>query len=177
MAYEKPTGPRKWPIYNRKIYPPQLPGEDQRPAFVCHWRANIKYSPWKMWYVASMIRGMSIEEALKQLSFVNKKGAVQVREVLLEAQQLALEQHNVEYKTNLWVAESFCTKGHVQRGIRRHAKSRIGIVEYFHTHYFVRLEEGPPPLFYHPEQEPRTTDRLLADWIEEMRQRRIPGSF
>lgn len=47
--------------------------------FVCHWRANIKYSPWKMWYVASMIRGMSIEEALKQLSFVNKKGAVQVR--------------------------------------------------------------------------------------------------
>ena len=34
MAYEKPTGPRKWPIYNRKIYPPQLPGEDQRPAVI-----------------------------------------------------------------------------------------------------------------------------------------------
>ena len=36
---------------------------------------NIKYSPFKMWYVASMIRGMSIDEALKQLSFVNNKGA------------------------------------------------------------------------------------------------------
>ena len=51
-----------------------------------------------MWYVASMIRGMSIDEALKQLSFVNKKGAVHVKEVLLEAQKLAVEKNNVEFK-------------------------------------------------------------------------------
>ena len=64
-----------------------------------------------MWYVASMIRGMSIEEALKQLTFVDKQGAVHVKEVLLEAQKMAVEQHNVEYPSNLWVAESFTTKG------------------------------------------------------------------
>lgn len=40
------------------------------------------------------------------------------------------------------VAESFVTKGQVIKGMRRHGRARFGIVEYFHCHYFVRLEEG-----------------------------------
>lgn len=58
-----------------------------------------------MWYVASLIRGMSIDEAIRQLSFVSKKGAGPVKESLLEAQELAVKRHNVEYKSNLWVGE------------------------------------------------------------------------
>jgi large subunit ribosomal protein L22 len=58
-----------------------------------------------MWYIASFVRGMSVEEALKQLSFVPKKGAVSVRETILEAQQLAVDKHNVEFKSNLWVGK------------------------------------------------------------------------
>lgn len=130
-----------------------------------------------MWYVASMIRGMSIDEALKQLSFVNKKGAVHVKEVLLEAQKLAVEQHNVEYKSNLWVAESFCGKGVVMKGVRRHAKARLGIISYFHCHYFVRLEEGPPPKHFYFETVPKTTGTLLTEWVDEMRRRKIPSSL
>ena len=130
-----------------------------------------------MWYVASMIRGMSIDEAIKQLTFVNKKGALHVKEVLLEAQKLAVEKHHVEYKSNLWVAESFTTKGLVMKGIRRHAKARLGIVHYFHCHYFVRLEEGPPPKHFYLEKIPQTTNTLLTEWVAEMRQRRIPGSL
>jgi large subunit ribosomal protein L22 len=130
-----------------------------------------------MWYVASMIRGMSIDEALKQLSYVNKKGAVEVREVLLEAQKLAVEQHNVEFKSNLWVAESFCTKGLVFKGLRRHARSRLGIVRYFHCHYFVRLEEGPPPEHYYLDTIPKSTETHLAEWMNEIRHRNIPGSL
>lgn len=68
-------------------------------------RTNIKYSPWKMWYIASMVRGMTVDEAVKQLSFVLKKGAVAVKETILEAQQMAVEQHNVEFKSNLWVGK------------------------------------------------------------------------
>lgn len=154
MPYNPPKGPRKWPIYNKKIFAPQLPGEERRPAYVCHMRTNIKYSPFKMWYVASMIRGMSVDEAIKQLSFVNKQGAVHVKEVLLEAQKLAVEKHNVEFKSNLWVAESFATKGLVMKGIRRHAKGRVGLVHYFHCHYFVRLEEGSPPAHFFFETAP-----------------------
>lgn len=32
VAYNPPQGPKKWPIYNKKIFPPQLPGEERRPA-------------------------------------------------------------------------------------------------------------------------------------------------
>lgn len=58
-----------------------------------------------MWYIASFIRGMSIDEALKQLSFVLKKGAGDIKQALLEAQELAVRDHNVEFKSNLWVGE------------------------------------------------------------------------
>jgi large subunit ribosomal protein L22 len=68
-------------------------------------RTNIKYSPWKMWYIACMVRGMTVDEAVKQLSFVLKKGATPVRETILEAQQMAVEQHNVEFRSNLWVCK------------------------------------------------------------------------
>lgn len=72
---------------------------------MCHQKANIKYSPKKLWYIASFIRGMTVDEAIKQLSFVNKKGAVFVKEAILEAQEKAVTQHNVEYKSNLWIGK------------------------------------------------------------------------
>lgn len=70
-------------------------------------RTNIKYSPDKMWYIAAFVRGMSVDEALKQLNFVLKKGATDVKETILEAQQMAVERHNVEYKSNLWIGKIF----------------------------------------------------------------------
>lgn len=58
-----------------------------------------------MWYVAVFIRGMTIDEALRQLSFCHKKGASFVRETILEAQEMAVKEHNVEFKSNLWIGE------------------------------------------------------------------------
>lgn len=58
-----------------------------------------------MWYIATFVRGMSVDEAIKQLSFVLKKGASPVKEAILEAQELAVKRHNVEFKTNLWVGK------------------------------------------------------------------------
>lgn len=113
-----------------------------------------------MWYIASLVRGMSVDEAIRQLKFVNKKGAIHVREVIEEAKELAVKEHNVEFGSNMWVgklynlkemgccykivlvAESFVSKGQVIKGMRRHGRARFGIVQYFHCHYFVRLEEG-----------------------------------
>lgn len=59
-----------------------------------------------MWYVAVFIRGMTIDEALRQLSFCRKKGASYVRDTILEAQEMAIARHNVEFKTNLWIGKS-----------------------------------------------------------------------
>lgn len=56
-----------------------------------------------MWYIASFIRGMSVDEAIKQLKFVLKKGSVPVLEALEEAKQIASRDHNVEFPSNMWV--------------------------------------------------------------------------
>ncbi|KAK2583064.1 hypothetical protein KPH14_009097 [Odynerus spinipes] len=166
----------KWLNYNKTIFPIQSSEEERRPAYVCHMKANVKYSPKKMWYIAGFVRGMSVDEAVKQLSFMHKKGAVIVKETILEAQKLAVQEHNVEFKSNLWVAESFCGKGYVFKGIRRHAKSRIGIVKYRYCHYFVRLEEGKPPKNYYIPV-PETGEEKLEKWMEQMRMRKIPNSL
>lgn len=73
--------------------------------FVCHQKENLKYSPEKLWYVAVMVRGMTIDEAIRQMRFVSKKGALFVLDALLEAQEMAVKHHNVEFKSNLWVGK------------------------------------------------------------------------
>ncbi|KAG5324135.1 RM22 protein, partial [Acromyrmex heyeri] len=171
--YKTPT---RFLDYNKTVFPPQKPGEERRPAYVCHMKANIKYSPKKMWYIASFVRGMTVDEAVKQLSFMYKKGAEIAKEVILEAQRLAVEEHNVEFKSNLWVAESFSTKGIVIKGIRRHAKARMGVIHYRYCHYFVRLEEGPPPKHYYLPY-PKTGEELLNDWMKQLHMRKIPNSL
>lgn len=58
-----------------------------------------------MWYVACLIRGMPVDEAIKQLKFVLKKGAKDVREVLEEAKVMAAKENNVEFPSNMWVGK------------------------------------------------------------------------
>lgn len=178
---EEPVDPNRekeyhWLSYNKKFFPIQSPEEERRPAYVCHMKANVKYSPKKMWYVACFVRGMSVDEAIKQLSFIHKKGATIAKETILEAQQLAVAEHNVEFKSNLWVAESFCTKGYVLKGIRRHARGRLGKVHYKYCNYFVRLEEGKPPENYYLPA-PQTGEEKLEEWMRNMRMRKIPNSL
>ncbi|KAL6267429.1 hypothetical protein P5V15_000505 [Pogonomyrmex californicus] len=168
--------PKKFLNYNKTVFPPQKPDEERRPAYVCHMKANIKYSPKKMWYIASFVRGMSVDEAVKQLSFIHRKGAEIAKEIILEAQRMAVEEHNVEFKSNLWVAESFSTKGIVIKGLRRHARARKGIVHYRYCHYFVRLEEGSPPKHYFLPY-PKTGEELLDDWMKQMHLRKVPNSL
>ncbi|EPQ19241.1 39S ribosomal protein L22, mitochondrial [Myotis brandtii] len=56
-----------------------------------------------MWYLAKLIRGMSIDQALAQLEFSDKKGAQIIKEILLEAQEMAVRDHNVEFRSNLYI--------------------------------------------------------------------------
>nr|ABD36230.2 mitochondrial ribosomal protein L22 [Bombyx mori] len=176
LAWTKATAPKSFIQNNKKIYPPQQMDEPTRPALVCHQKTNIKYSPDKLGYVACLIRGMTVDEALKQLSLVNKKGALFVKEAVWEAQEMAIKDHNVEFKSNLGVAESFSGKGMVFKGIRRHARGRWGEVRYKYSHYFVRLEEGKPPTDYY-KRKPLLPSNQLQDWLEQMRRRKITNSY
>ncbi|KAK2170429.1 hypothetical protein LSH36_3g29035 [Paralvinella palmiformis] len=170
-----PSEPKAWPKYNDIIYPPQKEGEPPRPAEITHYRANVKCSQKKLWYVACMIRGMSIDEALKQLSFYKRKGAEIVKETLLEAQEIAVRDHNVEYKSNLWIADSTIGRARIVRGHRIRARNLPGTIHYRFSHYFVRLREGRPPEHYYPR--PMTGNEKMADYLKSLRERRVYHSL
>jgi large subunit ribosomal protein L22 len=170
----------RWPTFNDRIHPPILECEDGpeprqlRPAYICHMRPLIRYSPQKMWYIASMARGLTIDEAIKQMSFVYLKGAIPAREVLEEARQLAVAEHNVEFASNLWVAESFCTIGDTVKSVRKHARSKIGLIQHFYTNYYVRLEEGKPPKDYYEWKATKSPHEWLEDYVNKHREKTIP---
>lgn len=142
---------------------------------------------------------MSVDEAVKQLSLMKKKGSAIAKDVILEAQRMAIEEHNIEFKSNLWVgtyikitkyfhrnvlflfpfvavAESFATKGFVMKGMRRHGKGRTGKVHYRHSHYYVRLEEGKPPKNYYA-QVAKSSEEMLNDWMRMMHNRKVHSSL
>ncbi|XP_038055224.1 39S ribosomal protein L22, mitochondrial-like [Patiria miniata] len=135
----------KWERRNKKVYPPQKPGEPPRMAEVHYSRRQIKHSMRKMWYISKFVEGMMIDDALTQLQFIKKKSAQIAREVLLEAQEEAVKNHNVEFKSNLHIAKSFVAKGEYDHAMRIHAKGRFGILDLVYCHFYVCLKEGPPP--------------------------------
>ncbi|XP_039934460.1 large ribosomal subunit protein uL22m isoform X1 [Hirundo rustica] len=159
----------KWEKKNRIVYPPQLPGEPRRPAEIYHCRREIKYSKDKMWYLAKLIKGMSIDQALAQLEFSDKKGAKVIKEVLLEAQEMAVKKHNVEFKSNLHIAESQTGRGHYVKRVRCHGKGMFGMMKISRCHYFVKLVEGPPP----PPEPPRTGFDQAKEYVQQLRNRTL----
>lgn len=163
---------RKWEKKNLVVYPPQLPDQARRPAEVFHCRRHIKYSKDKMWYLAKLIKGMSVDQAVAQLQFNDKKGAQIMKEVLLEAQEMALKNHNVEFKSNLYVAESFSGKSQYLKRIRYHGRGMFGIMDKVYCHYFVKLVEGAPPA---PEE--RTSLHRAQEHVHKLKKRTIIHSL
>ena len=160
----------KWPNYNERIHKPD---GTYRPAYVCHMRGCVKYSPEKTSHVASLIRGMTIDEALKQLEFQKLKGSRIVTEVLEEAREMAINEHNFEHASNMWVAESFANQALIIKGMRRHARMRMGTIKYRYANYYVKLEEGKPPKNYYEWKAKKTPHEMLQDYITEHRNKRI----
>lgn len=164
--------PKRWPRYNEIKQPPQLdPKEEPRPATMYHYRENVKASPKKMWYVMKFIRGLSVDEAIKQCSFMPFKIAVMTAEILREAQVKAVKEHGFEYKSNMWVEDARCHKGLVIKGLRKHARMRFGVVNYFYSHVMLKLTEGEPPQdFYKPQKD---GNDHLKDYFDKLRSRKI----
>ncbi|XP_066833336.1 large ribosomal subunit protein uL22m isoform X1 [Anser cygnoides] len=133
----------KWEKKNRIVYPPQLPGEPRRPAEIYHCRRDIKYSRDKMWYLAKL--------------------------VLLEAQEMAVKNHNVEFKSNLHIAESLTGRGQYMKRIRYHGKGMFGIMKLVRCHYFVKLVEGPPP----PPEPRKTGFDQAKEYVQQLRNRTL----
>ena len=57
----------------------------------------VKYTSKKMWHVANLVKGLSVDEALKQLDSSNTKGN------LIAVEVIRVKEHCLEYRSNLWL--------------------------------------------------------------------------
>jgi large subunit ribosomal protein L22 len=105
--------------------------------------SSLRTSPIKLNQVAKMIRGMSVEKALTQLTFCQRRIAVDVRKVLLSAIANAENNHNLNVD-DLVVKEAFVGKSMVLKRMSPRARGRGARIEkpYSHLTIVVREEES-----------------------------------
>lgn len=114
---------------------------------------------------------MNIDEAIKQCKFMPFKGAQIAAKVLEEGQDIAVREHNFEFKSNMWVEEAHCTKGLVIKGLKKHARMRYGTICHFYCHMMFKLTEGEPPQHYY--RPAKDGNDMLKDFYDGLRSRKI----
>lgn len=82
---------------------------------------NVRVSPIKLNQVATLIRGMRVSEALKELTFSKRRIALDVKKTLQSAIANAENNHNLDVD-NLVVSEAYVGKSMVMK--RFHARAR-----------------------------------------------------
>jgi len=113
------------------------------PQIVYGMRKDNPTSPWKLNIVAKQIRGMTVDDALTQLQFSQKKAAQFIHKVLSQTKLNAEVQFGIADAGQMHVFESYVGKGNNLRRIRYHAQGRSGQVTKPRTHYFLKIKEGP----------------------------------
>lgn len=84
---------------------------------------NLRISPQKLNVIVSMIRGKSIEEALKDLMLCRKRAAKDVRKLLLSAISNAQTNHGLDID-DLFVREAYVGKGITMKRFMARARGR-----------------------------------------------------
>jgi len=84
---------------------------------------SVRISPQKLSLVAELIRGLSVEDALKQLTFSRKAVSRDVKKLLQSAIANAENNHDLDVD-RLYVKEAIVGKGLVMKRIRARARGR-----------------------------------------------------
>ncbi|MBN67386.1 MAG: 50S ribosomal protein L22 [Rickettsiales bacterium] len=84
---------------------------------------NLRVSPIKLNQVARSIRGLSAAEALKQLTFSQRRIALDVKKTLQSAIANAENNHNLDVD-NLVVSEAYVGKSFTMKRFRARARGR-----------------------------------------------------
>lgn len=88
---------------------------------------GVKQSPKKVNLVATLVRGMRVEDALMQLQVTVKRASKTVYQVIHSARANATHNHGMDPE-KLLVAEAFVGKGYFKKRLAYHAKCRNGII-------------------------------------------------
>lgn len=106
---------------------------------------NIRHSPWRLQLICRHVTGMTLQDALTQLEFLNKRFAPLVQKVLKRTSNLADIRDSIQM-SQLEVAECFATQGsHIKR-IKPMGRGRQGIMHHKFSHMRVVLREIDFPL-------------------------------
>ena len=105
-------------------------GKDKNPRRVADNEAQAKLkmlrtSPQKLNLVAQMIRGKKVDKALTDLTFSNKRIAIDVKKCLQSAIANAENNHNLDVD-ELVVAEAYVGKNLIMKRGRPRARGRFG---------------------------------------------------
>lgn len=102
----------------KSVSPRRLPDNEAKAVL-----SRLRGSPIKLNDVASLIRGMQAGEAVKQLTFNNRRISNDVLKCLKSAIANAENNHNLDVD-NLYVAEAFVGKSMVMKRMRARARGR-----------------------------------------------------
>ncbi len=89
---------------------------------------SLRVSPQKLNLVAQLIRGKKVEKALAELTFSNKRIALDVKKTLQSAIANAENNHGLDVD-QLVVAEAYVGKNLVMKRFHARARGRMGRIE------------------------------------------------
>jgi len=177
----------KWDLRNRVVYPPveevkkyYQDREEEcpriQPPFVVHSRQQIMASPKRLRFAAHMVLGMNVDEACDQLDLHPFEEAQELKETIREAQDLAVNNHGFEFRSNMYLAFSEVRKGQHYMGVRKLGKGRFVQMAYKYSNYIVCLVEGEAPKDLLP-QDHEDGSWKMENRLRELRSRTIPWDF
>lgn len=102
---------------------------------------TIRVSPQKLNLVAKMIRGLTAEQAINQLTFSRRRIAQDVKKTLESAIANAENNHNLDVD-QLFVKEASVGKGFVMKRFRPRARGRGARINKPFSHLTIVVEES-----------------------------------
>ncbi len=100
----------------------------------------VRISPRKIRLIMDEVRGKRVEEALKVLSFMPKKGAKILKKLIESAVANAQENHNLDVD-QLRIAQLYANEGPMLKRWRPRALGRATMIRKRTSHLTVVLEE------------------------------------
>lgn len=177
----------RYEVRNRVVYPPieelKKYYEDReeecpriQPPFVVHSRQQIRGNPKQLNYAAYMIMGMNVDDAIDQLDLHPFPQASELKETVLEAVDMAVNEHGIEFRSNMYVAYSKVIKGKYSFGIRKRAFGVYQKCKYKFGSFVVCLVEGEAPKDFFPHDH-QDCNWKMENRLKELRARKIPWDF
>lgn len=105
---------------------------------------SLRIAPRKLRLAASLVRGMSAEDALRQLKFMPNKGAAMVAKAVQSAVANAHSNSSKSLKGNLYISQIYCDGGQVMKRTAPRARGSAFVVRRRMSNVTVHLSERVP---------------------------------